>query len=128
MRLKPVFFAVLFAAAAWSAQAQTAADEVRDQYLAELDRQCGDKQLQGLSGRDLRDGLDSYLAGLPTDARDQLQKAEVDQCSTLEAGVNCVNLADISAANQIGRLPELVASICTSFLRCRGEGDCDYAR
>jgi hypothetical protein len=128
MGLRPLFIAVLLAAAAWSAEAQPAFDEAHDHYVDELDRQCPDKQLQMLGARDLRDGLDSYLSGLDPDVRDQLQKSEVDHCSSSDAGAACVNLADIAAADQIGHLPDLVASICASFLRCKGDGDCIYAR
>jgi len=130
MRLRPIFFAVLAAAAtvAWSAQAQTATDEARDHYEAALVRDCPQKQLQLLSAGDLRDGLDEYMEGLPPETKDQLQKAEVDRCSTSEAGVACVNLADIETADEVGRIDDLALSICGSFLRCRDQGECDYAR
>jgi hypothetical protein len=39
-----------------------------------------------------------------------------------------VDLADIAAADQLGRMQELAQSLCVSFLRCRSQGDCDYAR
>ena len=129
MRLRPLIFACLVAAAAgWTAQAQTGADEAQARFLAELQRQCPDKQLQMLSSRDLRDGLDDYVDGLPTDARSALQSAEREHCSSVEAGAACVNMADILAADQQGRTPELAAAICVKFLRCRDQGACDYAR
>lgn len=128
MRLRPLFFACLLACAAWTAQAQSDADEAHARFLAELDRQCPAKDLQMLSARDLRDGLDNYMDGLPTDARAALQKSETDHCSSIEAGASCVNMADILAADQLGRTPELVGSLCVSFLRCHDEGVCDYAR
>jgi hypothetical protein len=128
MRLRPLFFACLIAAAGWTAQAQTEADAAQSHFLDELGRQCPEKNLQLLSARDLRDGLDEYLDGLPTDARATLQKAERDHCSTMDAGAACVNMADIYGADQVGRVPELVSSLCISFLRCRSQGDCDYAR
>jgi hypothetical protein len=129
MRLRPVFFACLTAVAlAWSAQAQTTPEDARDQYEAELGRQCPDKHLEMLSQRDLRDGLDQYQQGLPDDVRAALQKSETDHCSTQEAGASCVNLADIATANDLGRTQELVQSVCASFLRCHDEGVCDYAR
>jgi hypothetical protein len=128
MRLRPLFFACLVAAAGWSAQAQTSADEAQSRFLDELSRQCPEKNLQLLSARDLRDGLDDYLDGLPTDVRGSLQKVERDHCSSIDAGAACVNMADIVGADQVGRTPELVNSLCVSFLRCRSQGDCDYAR
>ena len=128
MRFRPLFFACLIACAAWTAQAQTDADEAQQRFFAELDRQCPLKQLQMLSARDLRDGLDEYMDGLPTDARAALQKSETDHCSSLEAGAACVDTADILAADQLGRLPDLAASLCVTFLRCRGQDQCDYAR
>ena len=128
MRLRPLIFACLIASAAWAAQAQTDADEAQARFLAELGRQCPDKQLQMLSARDLRDGLDEYVDGLPTDAREALQASEKSHCSSEQAGAACVNMADILAADQLGRSPELASSLCVTFLRCRGEGVCDYAR
>jgi len=128
MRFGPLFFACLAACVGWSAQAQTAADEAQSHFLAELDRQCPLKQLQMLSPRDLRDGLDDYMDGLPTDARAALQKSETDHCSSIDAGVACVNMADILAADEQGRMPDLAASLCVSFLRCSAQDTCDYAR
>jgi hypothetical protein len=129
MHLRPVLFAFLAAATlAWSAQAQTSPEDARDQYQAELGRQCPDKHLEMLSQPDLRDGLDQYQQGLPDDVRAAMQKSETDHCSSQEAGVSCVNLADIAAADDAGRLQELVQSVCASFLRCRDVGACDYAR
>ena len=128
MRLRPLFFACLIAAVGWTAQAQTEADEAQSRFLDELGRQCPEKNLQLLSARALRDGLDDYLDGLPSDTRASLQKSERDHCSTVDAGAACVNMADILGADQVGRMPELVASLCVSFLRCRSQGDCDYAR
>ena len=128
MRLRPLFVACLVAAAAWSAQAQTEAQEASARFMSELDRQCPEKQLQMLSARDLRDGLDNYMDGLPTDVRAVLQKSETANCSSELAGAACVNMADILAADQLGRTPELARWVCGSFLRCRSQGDCDYAR
>ncbi len=68
------------------------------------------------------------MDGLPTDVRAALQKAESDHCSSDQAGAACVNMADIMAADDLGRMPELASSLCVSFLRCRAQGDCDYAR
>jgi hypothetical protein len=128
MRLRPLIFACAIAAAAWGAQAQTGSDEAQARFVDELTRQCPEKQLQLLSPRDLRDGLDDYMDGLPTDVRATLQKAETADCSSEQAGVACVDVADIVAADQLGRVPELAQSLCVTFLRCRGRGDCDYAR
>jgi hypothetical protein len=130
MRLRPIFFAVFAAAAtvAWSAQAQTETDAARDHFEAALDRNCPQKQLQLLSARDLRDGLDNYMEGLSPDEHDRLQKAETDRCSSGDAGVACVNMADILASDDVGRIDDLAVSICGSFLRCRDQGDCDYTR
>ena len=128
MRLRPLFFACLIACAAWTAQAQSDADEAQSRFLAELDRQCPAKQLQMLAPSQLRDGLDAYMDALPSDTRAMLQKSETDHCSSLEAGAACVNMADILAADQLGRMPDLVSSLCVTFLRCRDQGDCDYAR
>ena len=132
MRLGPVFFAAFALAAAWSAPrstlAQTEGDESRDRFEAALSQNCPQKQLQLLSARNLRDGLDSYVGGLPQDTQDRVRKAETDHCSTIDAGAACVNLADIMAADEIGRTDELALSICGSFLRCRDQGACDYAR
>jgi hypothetical protein len=128
MRLRSLFFAFLGVALAWSAQAQVSPTDARDHYEAELGRQCPDKQLQMLSAGELRDGLDDYLGGLPSDVRTVFDKAQSDRCSSQDAGVGCVNLSDIATADDNGRLADLVQSVCTAFLRCRNEGVCDYAR
>lgn len=131
MRLLPILAACLAAAVAWAADAQDDtqdAQQALDRFEAELVRQCPEKQLQLLSARDLRDGLDSYLAGLPQDVRDRLQKAESDRCSTEDSGAACVNMADIMEADDEGRGAELATSICGFYLRCRDQGACDYAR
>ena len=44
------------------------------------------------------------------------------------AGAACVNMADILAADRLGCVPELAGSLCVTFLRCRSQGECDYAR
>jgi hypothetical protein len=129
MRLALVFFAVLAATVAWSAAAQTEGDAARDHFQSELVRQCPQKQLNLLSARDLRDGLDDYMESLPSDQRDQLQQSERDHCSTADSGgAACVNTADLDAADQIGRMEDLASWVCSSFLRCRDQGACDYAR
>jgi hypothetical protein len=130
MRLRPIFFAALAAAAvtAWSAQAQTESDEARDHFEAALDRNCPQKQLQLLSARDLRDGLEEYTEGLSPDEHDRVAKAEADRCSSGDTGAACVNMADIQAADDVGRIDELSLSICGFFLRCHDQGECDYAR
>jgi len=99
-----------------------------DHYYAELSNQCPDKNLQYLSPRELRDGLDDWSGGLSPDAQSKLKQAETAQCSTASAGVGCVNRADIAAADQQGRTRDLAGAICADFLRCRSPGDCDYAR
>ena len=132
MRLGPVFFAAFVLAAAWSAPrsslAQTEGDEARDHFEAALANDCPQKQLQLLSARNLRDGLDGYVEGLPPDLHDRVQKAESDHCSNADAGAACVNMADIQATDEIGRMDDLGLSICGSFLRCTDQGVCDYAR
>ena len=127
MRLGPLFLAVALAAA-WSAQAQTGAEEARDRFEGALAQDCPQKQLQLLSARNLRDGLENYVESLPPDIHDRVQKAETDQCSSADAGAACVNAADIQAADEVGRTDELALSICGSFLRCTDQGVCDYAR
>jgi hypothetical protein len=128
MRASILALGVIAFAAGWSAAAQPALDAARGDYQSELSRQCPEKQLQLLSERDLSDGLDDYKQSLPTDIRDRLQQAERTQCSSLDAGAACVNGADISATDQAGRIADLAGSICSSFLRCRDQGVCDYAR
>jgi len=130
MRLRPIFFAAFaaVAVAAWSAQAQTASDVARDHFEAALDQNCPQKQLQLLSARDLRDGLEEYTEGLSPDEHERVAKAETDRCSTGDSGAACVNMADIQAADDVGRIDDLSLSICGFFLRCRDQGDCDYAR
>lgn len=128
MRLGPIVFACIVGAVAWSAEAQTDAEQALEHFQAELVRQCPEKQLELLSARDLRDGLETYTDGLSQEMRQRLQKSEADNCSTMDAGAACVNLADITAADEDGRIEELAASICGSFLRCRDQGVCDYAR
>jgi hypothetical protein len=128
MRLGPILIAALLTACAWSAQAQTAQEEARDQFQAQLSEQCPEKQLQMLSVRQLRDGLDDYKESLSQDQLAKLQQAETGQCSSLDAGAACVNMADISAASDMGELTNLTNSICTDFLRCTDQGVCDYAR
>jgi hypothetical protein len=131
MRLGPVFFAA-FALAAWTApravQAQTDPEVARDHFESVLSQDCPQKQLQLLSARNLRDGLDSYIEGLPQDLHDRVQKAETDRCSSIDAGAACVNMADIQAADDVGHMDDLALSICGSFLRCTDQGVCDYAR
>jgi hypothetical protein len=129
MRLRPICFAAAIALfAAWSAQAQTASDEAKDHFEAALSQDCPQKQLSLLSSRDLHDGLDDYMEGLPPDLHDRMQKAEIDHCSSIDAGAACVNMADIQAADESGHLDDLALSICGSFLRCTDQGVCDYAR
>jgi hypothetical protein len=128
MRLRPLFVACLIAAAGWTAQAQTSLDDAKARFTDELTRRCPDKQLQLLSARDLRDGLDDYMDALPTDARSALQASEKEHCSSSDAGAACVNMADILATDELGRMPDLAASLCVTFLRCRDQGACDYAR
>lgn len=128
MRVSPIALGVIVGAVAWSAAAQTAFDQARADYQAELGRQCPDKQLQMLSERDLSDGLDDYKAGLSPDVQDRLTRAETTDCSLAGAGAACVNSADIAAADAVGRIADLAGSICSSFLRCRDQGVCDYAR
>jgi hypothetical protein len=127
MHLRSLLFALMAGAAAWSAQAQTAFDDAREHFKEELDRQCPDKQLELLSPAQLRDGLDSYMSGLADDARARLQQAEVADCASLAGGAACVNLADISSADQTGQMPDLVSSLCATFIRCREQDVCDEA-
>ena len=128
MRTGLIALGLLAAASAWAASAQDAQDPAQSDYQAELARQCPDKQLQLLSARNLSDGLDDYKQSLPDDLRGRFDKAESDQCSSLDAGAACTNNADIEVADQIGRIGELAGSVCASFLRCRDQNDCDYAR
>lgn len=128
MRTSSVVLALLVAAAAWSASAQPMANQAQDDYQAELGRQCPDKQLQMLSARNLSDALDDYKQTLPDDVHARFRKAEDDQCSSLQAGAACVNNADLAMADDVGRIGELAGAICSDFLRCRSDGDCDYAR
>src|SRR5579872_4159010 len=107
MRLGPLFFVAVALAAAWSAQAQTGTDEARDHFESALAQDCPQKQLQLLSARNLRDGLENYVESLPPDIHDRVQKAETDQCSSADAGAACVNAADIQAADEVGRTDEL---------------------
>jgi hypothetical protein len=133
MRLTPLLFAVAAVAWSWCAEAQTEGEGdpgavALDHFQAQLQEQCPDKQLQLLSARDLRDGLDDYKDGLEPDLHDRLQQAEQTRCSTLDAGAACVNLADLVAADQMGRIDDVAHAICTTFLRCHDQGVCDYAR
>ncbi|HTX50830.1 MAG TPA: hypothetical protein VME40_15740 [Caulobacteraceae bacterium] len=128
MRTGTVALALLVAAAAWSASAQPMADQARDDYQAELSRQCPDKQLQMLSARNLSDALDDYKQSLPADVQARFSEAETDQCSSIEDGAACVNNVDLATAEDVGRIGELAGAVCSDFLQCRGEGDCDYAR
>ena len=128
MRLGLVALGVSIAAAAWSAAAQTSTDQARADFQAELARQCPDKLLQMLSERALSDGLDDYTASLPPDISGRLTQAERASCTSLDSGAACVNSADIATADQVGRIAELAGSICSSFLHCRDQGVCDYAR
>jgi hypothetical protein len=128
MRFGPLFIAAFALAAAWSAQAQTEADEARDHFQAALAQDCPQKQLQLLSARNLRDALDNYVESLPPDVHDRVEKAETDRCSTADAGAACVNAADVQAADEVGRIDDVALSICGSFLRCTDQGVCDYAR
>jgi len=128
MRLGLVAFGAIIAAAAWSAAAQTSTDPARADFQAELARQCPDKQLQMLSERALSDALDDYKASLPPNISARLVQAERANCTSINDGAACVNSADIATADQVGRIAELAGSICSSFLRCRDQGVCDYAR
>jgi hypothetical protein len=128
LRSRQLVLAFLAAAVAWSASAQSLVDQARDDYQAELVRQCPDKQLQMLGAAQLSDGLDDYKLGLPDDIRARFQKSETDECSSLDAGAACVNNADLETADEVGRISDVAGSICAAFLRCRSDGDCDYAR
>ena len=128
MRLTPIVIAVAVAGAAFAVSAQPAPDDARIDFQTELGRQCPEKQLQLLSARALRDGLDDYLSSLADAAKVRLQQTERDRCSSMDAGAACVNDADIAGADQVGRMSELAGSICGYFNRCTDEGVCDYAR
>ena len=128
MRIAWMILVGSLSALAWSVSAQPLADAAAAPYLAQLDEQCPQAQLQYLSAGDLRDGLDDFVAGQSADAQSQIRSAEHAQCSSLTAGAACVNLADIGAADRLGLTEKLATSICLDFLRCRGPGDCDHAR
>jgi hypothetical protein len=128
MRLRLFLFAAFALAAAGSVHAQSDGGEARDHFEAALANDCPQKQLHMLSARALRDGLDDYVERLPQAVHDRVQKSETDHCSSLDSGAACVNLADLQAADEVGRMDELALSICGAFLRCRSDGDCDYAR
>ncbi len=127
MRLGAIIVAAGLAAIAWSASAQNQ-DASSDHYYAALSQECPDKQLQLLSSAQLRDGLDQYVEGLPQDAQDEMRRAERAQCSSLSAGVACVNAADLAVVERMNLTGALASSVCLSFLRCRAQGDCDAAR
>ena len=127
MRIPLIRLAAAAAALAWSAQAQPAGDDSPDHYFAELDRQCPDKLLQYLSTPDLRDGLDEWIDGQSPDAQEQFRSAENALCAPTGAGAACVDQADIGAADRLGLTSDLASAICATFLRCRGQGDCDHA-
>ena len=128
MRPGPLFFFAFVLAAAGSVEAQTTPEAAMDHYQAALAQDCPQKQLQLLSTRNLRDGLENYVESLPPDLHDRLEKAETDRCSTADGGAACVNAADVQTADEIGRIDDLALSICGSFLRCSDQGVCDYAR
>lgn len=128
MRLTGLVFSIALAGTAFAVSAQPAPDAARDDFQSELGRQCPEKQLQLLSARSLRDGLDDYLSSLADSAKSRLQQTERERCSSTDAGAACVNDADIAGADQIGRMPELAGSICGYFNRCTDQGVCDYAR
>jgi hypothetical protein len=128
MRRTLIVLALAAAAVGWPAGAQDASDPATVTYYTALASFCPEKSLQLLSPSDLRDGLDDYQSGLPQEAQDRLRRAERNQCSSPDAGVGCVNRADIVAASQLGLTDNLAASICQSFLRCRSQSDCDHAR
>jgi hypothetical protein len=131
MRVRPLVFAAILAmGAAWTANAQTDDGEVAlGHFQSQLAEQCPQKQLTMLSARDLRDGLDDYMASLSDDDRGKLQDAERAHCSDADSsGAACVNMADLSEADQIGRMDDLARWVCGAFLRCRDQNVCDYAR
>jgi len=145
MRLRPVFVALAGVALAWSAQAQidaplsepppddaasyeSSAQAAQQSFQDALNSTCPDKQLQLMSARNLSDGLDAYKGGLSPDLLARLTKSETDHCSSINDGAACVNMADIAAVDAAGHMNDLVLSICTSFLRCRDQGVCDYAQ
>jgi hypothetical protein len=128
MRSKLLALAFTTLMIGWPALAQTPASQAMAEFQTELGKQCPDKQLQMLSTRDLRDGLDDFQAGLPDEARDRLQTAETNLCSNADAGAQCVNNADLVTLQQTGRIAELAGSVCESFIRCTDQGACDYAR
>jgi hypothetical protein len=128
MRPVPLIVAALASALALSAQGRTSGEQARADFEGELARQCPEKQLQLLSTRDLRDGLEDYMESLPAQIRERLQTAETDQCASADAAAACVNAADIGAVDDVGRIAELGGWICSSFNRCSEQGVCDYAR
>jgi hypothetical protein len=128
MRASVFVLAVLVSVAAWSAVAQPAPDEAFQDFQNELSQQCPDKELQMLSARDLRDGLEDYQQGLDERVSDKLQNAEVAQCSSSDSGAACVNQADIDTVAQAGLMSDLAGSICLTFLRCTDQGVCEPAR
>ncbi|MFI4974130.1 MAG: hypothetical protein ACHP84_06305 [Caulobacterales bacterium] len=128
MRAALTILLLVSALAAWPARTQTQADEAVAPYLAELAQRCPGKNLQWLSPSQLRDGLDDYISSLSSEATGRLRQAERAQCSSLDAGVACVNGADIGVLNRMGLTTEFADDICLSFTRCRGQSDCDAIR
>jgi hypothetical protein len=128
MRVGSIILAIAAAAFAWSVSAQPADDPGTDHYFAELDRQCQASQLQLLSSAQLHDGLDDFVSNLPQESQDRIRKAEIANCSSSDAGVGCVDDADIGVVDQLGLTERLASSICAAFLRCRSQGDCDSTR
>ena len=108
MRLRPLFFATLLAFAAWSAHAQDQAppdaDAARDRFEAGLADNCPQKQLQLLSARNLRDGLDSYVESLPPDLHDLCKRPRPTAARTPTPARPASNMADILAADQTGHM------------------------
>jgi hypothetical protein len=93
-------------------------------YLEALGRVCPQKRLELLSPANLRDGLDDFISGLPTDQQDALKQEERARCTGLDQGVACVNIADQTAAARLGLLDAMAGSVCGYFVQCREQSVC----
>jgi hypothetical protein len=98
-------------------------------YLAELKRQCPDKQLFRLDVRDLHAALAAFQATLPRGTQTEIEEAQAAGCSAAHNayGPSCENATTVGIVMRDGRLPEAVSFICAAYLGCTDQSDCTAA-
>jgi hypothetical protein len=94
-------------------------------YSAALNRLCPEKHLEILAAGDFNVIIEEYLATLSTLQLKRWKVAAQPMCVRSEAGVSCVNIANIWAAEKLQKLDDVAAKVCRSDYVCSTQfGEC----